>query len=237
MRTTMSILALLALAGCSGDKPAPVPAPVPAPPPEPPKPPAPPEPDAKALFDPTHADATRQAPDEYRVRFETTKGAFVVRVKRAWAPRGADRFYNLVRIKFFDGCRFFRVLPGFVVQFGINGDPKVMDKWREAAIKDDPVRETNLRGRLTFATAGPNTRTSQLFVSLADNRRLDNMGFSPFGEVVEGMSVVESFYAGYGEGPPQGNGPNQERLQMDGNPYLEKNFGKLDHIKSARVIE
>lgn len=240
MKRSAAVLALLALvlglARCSGDKASPNPEPAPPAPSPPPAPPLP-EPEPGALLDPRHADATRQAPAQYRVRFETSKGAFVVLVKREWAPRGADRFYNLVRLRFFDGCRFFRVLPGFVVQYGINGDPKVMDKWREASILDDAVRQSNRRGRITFATAGPNTRTTQVFINLADNARLDGMGFAPFGEVVEGMAVVDAFYSGYGEGAPMGAGPSQERIQNEGNAYLEREFGKLDYVKSARLIE
>jgi peptidyl-prolyl cis-trans isomerase A (cyclophilin A) len=245
IKRLVPLLAAIALARCSGDKgpapgPAPAPAPAPAPKPMPPPPPPPPplpEPDPAALLDPKHVDANRQAPAEYRVRFETSRGSFVLLVKRDWAPRGADRFYNLVRLRFFDGCRFFRVLPGFVVQFGISGDPKVMDKWREAAIQDDAVRQSNRRGRITFATAGPNTRTTQVFINVADNPRLDGMGFSPFGEVVEGMDVVAAFYSGYGEGPPMGAGPAQDRLQNEGNAYLEREFGKLDYVKTARLFD
>ncbi len=176
------------------------------------------------------------APDSFRVSFETSAGTFLVEVRRAWAPRGADRFYNLVRAGFYDGVRFFRVLEGFVAQFGISGDPEVSAAWEGAAIPDDPVRRENTRGTLSFATSGPNSRTTQVFVNLGDNRRLDGMGFAPFGEVVEGMDVVESLHAGYGEGAPRGNGPRQDRIQEEGNDYLEAEFPELDHVERARIV-
>ena len=166
------------------------------------------------------------------MRFTTTRGAFVVAVTRAWAPLGADRFYNLVQAGFFDGARFFRVVPRFVVQFGLSGDPRVNAAWDSARIADDPVRQTNARGRVTFATAGPGTRTTQLFVSLKDNRGLDGMGFAPFGEVsAAGMAVVDGIYAGYGELPDQG------RITMEGNRYLESQFPKLDYVKKAEILK
>jgi peptidyl-prolyl cis-trans isomerase A (cyclophilin A) len=176
-----------------------------------------------------------RAPAIYRARFDTTQGIFVVEVHREWAPLGADRFYNLVKYGFYDGDSFFRVLPGFVVQFGSNPKPVLNRIWDHAAIKDDPVTQTNLRGYVTFATAGPNTRTTEVFIDLADNSRLDSQGFAPFGQVVEGMDVVEKFYSGYGEGAPQGNGPNQELMAKLGEPYLAKNFPKLDRIKLATI--
>lgn len=191
----------------------------------------------KPLMNPEHPKMKQEAPREFKVRFETTRGIFVVKVVREWAPKGADRFYNLVRAGYYDGCRFFRVLKGFVAQFGINGDPKVAAVWREAVIEDDPVKQGNRKGRITFATAGPNTRTTQLFINLADNDRLDSMGFASFGEVVEGMEVVESLYADYGEGAPRGRGPDQGRIQREGNAYLEKEFPKLDWIKTAKIVE
>jgi cyclophilin family peptidyl-prolyl cis-trans isomerase len=182
------------------------------------------------------ASLNQKAPETYRVRFLTTKGIVVVEVKRVWAPLGADRFYNLVKNGFYTDASFFRVLPGFVVQFGISARPAVSKAWDDAKIKDDPVTQSNLRGTLTFATSGPNTRTTQVFINLADNPRLDSMGFSPFGKVVEGMQVVDQFYSGYGEGAPQGNGPDQGRITNQGKTYLDRNFPKLDSIKSA-VIE
>src|SRR3954451_13649247 len=151
---------------------------------------------------------TEKAPDTFKVRFDTTKGAFTVEVTRSLAPNGADRFYNLVRSGYFKDTAFFRVVPGFMVQFGIHGDPAVSAKWRPASIPDDPVKGSNTRGTLTFATAGPNTRTTQLFVNFGNNTRLDGMGFSQFGKVSEGMDVVDKINGEYGEGAPGGRGPN-----------------------------
>jgi peptidyl-prolyl cis-trans isomerase A (cyclophilin A) len=171
------------------------------------------------------------------VRFETTKGDFVVEVLRDWAPRGADRFYNLVQLGFYDDVAFFRVLGGFVAQFGINGDPEVTRAWRDSTFPDDPVEHSNARGTITFATAGPDTRTTQLFINFGDNSNLDQMGFSPFGQVVEGMEVVDTLYPGYGEGGPRGRGPDQGRAEAEGNAYFKSRFGKLDYVERARVIE
>ena len=176
-----------------------------------------------------------QAPDSYRVRFATTKGDFVIAVHRAWAPRGADRFYNLVRSGFYDGVRFFRVLPGFMAQVGIHGDTAVTAAWRERVIPDDQVRRTNGPGMVTFATAGPGTRTTQIFINYADNSRLDGMGFAPFGQVVEGADVVGKLYGGYGEGAPQGRGPDQYRMNIEGEKYLARQFPKLDKVNKATV--
>jgi len=181
------------------------------------------------------ATLREQAPAVYRVDFDTTKGPFVIEVHRDWAPIGADRFYNLVKNGFYDNARFFRVIEGFMVQFGINGDPKISAAWRSARIKDDPVRISNKRTFVTFATAGPNTRTTQVFISYGDNHNLDSQGFAPFGQVVSGMKVVDSLYGGYGEGAPQGLGPEQGRLQSEGNAYLAREFGKLDYIKKATI--
>ncbi len=177
-----------------------------------------------------------KTPDVFRVDFETTQGSFVVEVQRDWSPLGADRFYNLVQQRLFDGDRFFRVLPKFVVQFGISGDPAVTKKWDAAKIDDDPVTQSNLRGYLSFATGGPLTRTTQIFINVADNARLDKVGFSPFGKVISGMDVVGRLYSDYGEGKPRGNGPDQKRIESEGNGYLEKEFPKLDYIQSARVV-
>ncbi len=176
-----------------------------------------------------------QAPATYKAKFDTSKGTFVIQVTRAWAPQGADRFYNLVKNDFFDNVRFFRVISGFMVQFGINGNPALMAHWREAQIKDDPVRQSNKRGMITFATAGPNTRTTQVFINFGNNGGLDGQGFAPFGQVVSGMNVVDKLYAGYGEGAPQGRGPEQGRLQMEGNAYLTKSFPRMDYIKKASI--
>ncbi len=176
-----------------------------------------------------------KAPDVYRVRFETTQGPFVVEVTRAWAPRGADRFYELVQKKFYDGARFFRVVPGFVVQFGLKGDPAVDRYWSQMPIPDDPVKRNNSRGTLTFAMAGPATRTTQVFINLQDNYALDSQNFAPFGRVVSGMNIVNKLYHGYGDGPPSGQGPEQGRIRTEGNAYLERYFPRLDYIKSATV--
>jgi peptidyl-prolyl cis-trans isomerase A (cyclophilin A) len=187
------------------------------------------------LSDPAALNA--KAPAVYQAKFDTSKGPFVIEVHRDWAPRGADRFYNLVTNGFFDNARFFRVIEGFMVQFGINGDPNIAAVWRDADIKDDPVKQSNERGTITFATAGPNTRTTQVFINFADNAPLDGQGFSPFGKVVSGMEVVDSLYSGYGEGAPNGNGPDQGLVQSQGNAYLEQDFPKLDFIKSATIAQ
>jgi len=177
-----------------------------------------------------------QAPPVYKVEFDTSKGPFVVEVHRDWAPNGADRFYNLVKNGFYDNTRFFRVIEGFMAQFGVNGDPKVSAVWRESRIKDDPVKVSNKRTFVTFATAGPNTRTTQVFISYGDNSNLDSQGFSPFGQVVSGMKVVDSLYSGYGEGAPGGRGPNQTRVQSEGNAYLASSFPNLDYVKKATIV-
>jgi peptidyl-prolyl cis-trans isomerase A (cyclophilin A) len=176
------------------------------------------------------------APAIYKARFETSKGMFVIEVHRDWAPLGADRFYNLVKHGYYNDVRFFRVLSGFMAQFGINGDPKIAASWSNANIRDDPVRKSNQRGHITYATAGPNTRTTQVFINFGDNRGLDAQGFAPFGRVISGMNVVDALYAGYGEGAPRGPGPSQTRIEREGNAYLAKNFAKLDYVKKA-IIE
>jgi len=179
--------------------------------------------------------ADEHAPDSYKVKFETSKGDFEVTVTREWSPAGADRFYTLVKSGFYDGARFFRVLPGFVVQFGIAADPAVTAKWRDANLTDEPVKQSNKRGTITYAKGGPNTRTTQVFINLADNARLDESGFSTFGAVNQGMEVVDQFYSGYGEGSPNGNGPAQGSIESDGNAYLIREFPKLDYIKKASI--
>ena len=185
------------------------------------------------LADP--AALTEQAPATYKAKFETSKGAFVIQVTRAWAPTGADRFYNLVKNGFYDNVRFFRVISGFMVQFGINGDPKISAPWREARIADDPVKQSNRRGYITYAMAGPNTRTSQVFINFADNANLDNSGFAPFGRIVSGMDVVDKLNAEYGEGAPRGRGPDQGRIQAEGNAYLNSEFSRMDYVKKATI--
>ena len=174
------------------------------------------------------------APDVFRMKFETSKGDFILQVNKDWAPLGAERFFQLTQTGFYDGARFFRVISG-LAQFGIAGDPKVQSLWRVSPILDDPVKQTNSKGRISFAMAGPRSRTTQVFISLVDNARLDSSGFAPFGEVVSGMNVVERLYSGYGEWAPRGNGPRPDLIQMQGNAYLEKDFPRLDFIKRASL--
>ena len=181
-----------------------------------------------ALLHPASLNA--KAPDTYEVKFTTTKGDFVVQVTREWAPLGADRFYNLVQHGFFTDAAFFRLVPGFIVQFGLSADPAVNKVWRSANIKDDRVTQSNRPGTLTFATAGPNTRTTQLFINYGNNASLDSQGFAPFGKVTSGMDVVQKLYSGYGERPDQGT------ITMEGKAYIDKNFPNLDRIKSATVV-
>jgi peptidyl-prolyl cis-trans isomerase A (cyclophilin A) len=181
------------------------------------------------------ASLTEKAPDTYKVRFDTTAGVFVVEVNRSLAPLGADRFYNLVKNGFYDETRFFRAISGFMVQFGIHGDPSVASAWRSARINDDPVKGTNAPMTITFATAGPNTRTTQVFINFGNNAALDKQGFAPFGKVIQGTEVVNKIFTGYGEGAPRGKGPDQGRLQSEGNAYLMKEFPKLDYIKKATI--
>ena len=181
------------------------------------------------------AALNEKAPASYKARFDTSKGPIVIEVRRDWAPNGADRFYNLVKSGFYDDTRFFRVIKDFMVQFGINGDPGISAPWRTATIKDDPVKQSNKRGTITFATSGPNSRTSQVFINFKDNAGLDGQGFSPFGQVVTGMNVVDSLFGGYGEGAPNGRGPDQGRIQREGNAYLTRDFPNLDHVKKATI--
>jgi len=181
------------------------------------------------------ASLNEKAPDTYKVKFDTSQGSFEIEVHRDWAPNGADRFYNLVKNGFYNDARFFRVIKGFMVQFGINGNPKISQVWRNANIPDDPVEESNLRGYVTFATAGPNTRTTQVFINYGDNPSLDGQGFAPFGKVISGLDVVQHLYSSYGEGAPRGEGPDQSRVQTEGNAYLQKNFPQLDYIKKAAI--
>jgi peptidyl-prolyl cis-trans isomerase A (cyclophilin A) len=174
-----------------------------------------------------------KAPAQYKVKFLTTRGEFTIDVTRAWAPLGADRFYNLVKHHFFDSASVFRVVPSFVAQFGISAYPAVTTAWKGTDIKDDPVTQSNKKGYITFATAGPNTRTTQVFINLQDNTRLDRMGFAPFGVVEgDGMKVVEMFYDQYGDNA----GPDQPKIEKEGKPYLDKGWPKLDTIKSATLL-
>jgi peptidyl-prolyl cis-trans isomerase A (cyclophilin A) len=179
----------------------------------------------------------KEGPAQYKVKLTTTKGDIVILVHRDWSPLGADHFYELTNMGFYNGDYFFRVLKGFVVQWGINGDPKVNKDWSEITLKDDPPKVSNKVGTVVFAMAGPNSRTTQVFINLGDNSAtLDPQGFTPFGEVIQGMDNVLSLYSGYGEGAPQGAGPSQENISIDGNPYLEEHFPKLDYIKTAKVL-
>lgn len=185
---------------------------------------------------PIPANATATAPETFKARFKTTKGDIVIEGHRSWSPLGADRFYNLVKIGYFKDVAFFRVINGFMAQFGIHGDPQISAQWRPARINDDPkAGQSNARGTVSFAMAGPNTRTTQFFINFANNANLDGMGFTPLGKVVEGMEVVDSIYDGYGEGAPRGMGPDQGRIQMEGNAYLKKDFQKLDYILGAAI--
>ena len=181
-----------------------------------------------SLMNPATLKAT--APAVYKAKFSTTTGDFVVEVHRDWAPIGADRFYNLVKYGYFTNAAFFRVVPGFVVQFGLNANPALNKVWHEAAIQDDPVKQSNKRGFLVFATAGPNTRTTQLFINYVDNARLDAMGFAPFGTIVEGMNVVDKIFPAYGEKP------RQDLIMDQGDAYLKANFPDMDKIKTATIV-
>lgn len=169
------------------------------------------------------------APATYVARFNTSQGLVRIEVTRAWAPLGADRFYNLVKNGYYNEVRFFRVIAGFVAQFGLHGSPSVNTAWRNQRINDDPVTQSNVRGMVSFATGGANTRTTQLFVNFADNSRLDSQGFAPFGRVVTGMDVVDLFYSSYGENP------NQSRIQSEGNRYLNASFPRLDLVLDATI--
>lgn len=182
------------------------------------------------------ASLNEKAPATYKVRFDTSAGVFVVQVTRDWAPLGADRFYNLVKNGFYDEARFFRAISGFMVQFGIHADPAVSTVWRNARIGVDPVKESNKPMYITYAMGGtPDTRTTQVFINFGNNAQLDKMGFAPFGQVVEGQAVVNKIFTGYGEGAPRGKGPEQGRIQAEGNAYLNKEFPKLDYIKKATI--
>ena len=204
-----------------------------------------PRPEAPTLVDqPTPplllqpASVTAQAPARFTVILDTTEGEVRLNVTRAWSPNGADRFFALVRAGFYTNVAFFRVIEGFMAQTGIHGDPAVCAAWRSANIADDPPTQHNTRGMVSFATAGPGTRTTQFFINLVDNTRLDGMGFSPFAQVdAASMAVVDRLYAEYGEGAPSGRGPMQARMQREGNTYLRAEFPGLDYIRSARIAD
>ena len=195
---------------------------------------APAIPEDSPLMSPSSPAMNQTAPDVFRARFETTKGDFVIEVQRDWAPVGADRFYNLVANGFYDGVHFFRVIEGFMAQFGIHADPMVAARWQDAGIAVDPVVGSNTRGSVTFAMRGT-VRTTQLFINLVDNANLDGMGFAPFGQVVEGMDVVGQLHSGYGEGAPRGRGPDQSRIQAEGSAYLASDFPELDTVVRATI--
>jgi peptidyl-prolyl cis-trans isomerase A (cyclophilin A) len=217
-RSTLTLVCVLAVAGCAPDvEPDDADTPLPNP-----------------LLQP--ADFTETAPERFRAEFETTAGIFRIEVHRAWAPLGADRFYNLVQAGFYDGIPFHRVLEGFVADFGIHPDPWVNAAWRQALLRDDPVVESNLRGRISFSKGGPNRRTVQVFVNLRDNPELDADGFAPFGEVVAGLDTVEALYAAYGDGPPRGDGVYQAMAIARGDEYFAE-FPELDRILTARLVE
>lgn len=180
----------------------------------------------------------KKTPEKFKVRFDTTKGAFDMECTREWAPIGVDRFYELVEKGFYDDSRFFRVIKGFVAQFGLNKDPQQNQLWAQMQILDDPSRQPNTRGSVTFAKRGPNTRTTQMFINLKDNPMLDGQGFAPICRVSDaGMEVVDKLYNQYGEGIPNGNGPEQAKIMAMGNEYLIRNFPQLDSIKTAKVVE
>jgi peptidyl-prolyl cis-trans isomerase A (cyclophilin A) len=196
--------------------------------------------DETAVAEPEHDPALllpelarAEAPDHFQVRLETTKGPISVQVDRSSAPLGADRFYNLVRMGFFTDVAFFRVVPDFIAQFGIHGNPEINKVWSEATIRDDPPAGSNSRGTLSYAQAGPNSRSTQLFFNLKDNPELDAAGFIPIGKVTEGMGVLDSLYSGYGELYPKGKGPRPQLLNLQGNSYLRMHFPEMDYVKAA----
>lgn len=202
---------------------------------EPTAPPAaPPASSNAALLDPGRGTDT--APERFTALLKTTKGDLHVDVRRSWAPLGADRFYNLVKLGFYDNVAFFRVIEGFMAQTGLHGDPAVNAAWRPRAIADDPVAQSNLPGTIAFAMSGRNSRTTQVFINLVPNGQLDSMGFAPFGRVRE-LEVAQQLFSGYGEGAPQGQGPMQARIQREGNAYLKAEFPKLDYIVHASIVE
>lgn len=175
--------------------------------------------------------ADKPAPDEFKVKLETSKGDLVLKITRGWAPKGADRFHTLVKAGLYDDVRFYRVVSKYIAQWGYNGDPKVAQKWMEAKIDDDPVTKKNVRGTVSFAKGAPNSRTVNVFINLKDNDALDKQGFAPFAEVVEGMEVADKLHSGWG------NTPQQKKILEQGNAYLDKEYKELDRIKTARVME
>jgi len=189
------------------------------------------------LLKPNLQELSASAPEVFRVQFETSKGNFVIEANRSWSPNGVDRFYHLAKNGFYDDVRFFRVIKGFMAQFGYHGDPLVSKAWNNLTIPDDPVIQSNLRGYVSFAKSGmPNSRSTQLFINYRDNPYLDRSGFSPIGRVIEGMDVVDKLYGGYGEGAPGGAGPSQEQIQLSGNVYLKEKFPDLDYVIKTTVL-
>jgi peptidyl-prolyl cis-trans isomerase A (cyclophilin A) len=239
MKRSAALLFVVILSACEK---APPPPPAKAPEPAAPAaalPPAPepaPSPPTPAILHPAAAKLAATGPDSFLVHFVTSRGKFDVMVRRAWAPNGADRLYYLVSNNYYDGVRFFRVLDGFMAQFGMSGEPAVNRAWKDLAFDDDPVKHSNTRGTLTFANMGrPRTRGTQLFINFGNNAQLDGMMFAPLGEVTNGMGVVDSLYNAYGEGAPGGRGPDQGRINAEGNAYLQHDYPKQDHIVTARV--
>ncbi|HEV8411261.1 MAG TPA: peptidylprolyl isomerase [Gemmatimonadaceae bacterium] len=240
--THTAVATLVLFAAACGEKAAPPkPAETPAAAPAAPAPEAPeavPSPPTPAILHPDAAKLAAAGPDSFTVHVVTSRGKFDMKIHRDWAPKGSDRLYYLVSNYYFDGIRFFRVLNGFMAQFGVSGDPAVSKVWRDLNISDDPVKQSNTRGRITFAMGGPNTRTTQMFINYGNNSQLDATGFPPVGEVTNGMSVVDSLYNQYGEGAEMGGrGPSQGRTGAEGNAYLNKEFPKLDYIVTARVSQ
>lgn len=190
-----------------------------------------------ALLQPDQVELSVAAPEKFQIKFGTSKGNFIMEVYRDWSPHGADRLYYLAKHNFYDGVRFFRVINGFMAQFGYHGDPEVSKIWGAMTIPDDPVKQSNLRGYVSYAmSALPNSRSTQLFINFVDNSRLDGRGFAPLGKIIAGMEVVDKLFSGYGEGAPRGRGPDQKRISEEGNNYLKKYFPKLDYIKKARIL-
>ncbi|MFZ1809532.1 MAG: peptidylprolyl isomerase [Cyclobacteriaceae bacterium] len=192
----------------------------------------------EALFNPSHEEWKQEAPDVSKIRMKTSKGEFVIELHRAWAPIGVDRFYNLVRLGFYNDSRFYRVRKDFIMQFGIAGEPEVAQVWEKVEIDDDPVVESNKRGYISFAMTAPDTRTTQVYINLSDNIELDEQGFAPLGYVVEGMDVVDNIYSGYDENAGGGmrRGKQQKLFEL-GNTYLDKEFPKLDKLLDAEIVK
>ena len=207
MRRALCLAACLALAACESNKT------------EPPK---------------AAVKKDEPAPDVFQVALDTSKGAVVIEVHKDWAPIGVQHFYELVGRGYYDGNRFFRVTHAYV-QFGVNGDPQVSSMWSTANLRDDPVKQSNVKGTLTYAKIGPNSRATQLFFNMKDNKDLDKQGFAPIGKVTEGMDVVEGFYSAYGDMPPRGQGPDPSKIELQGNSYLESRFPRLDFVKKATI--